>query len=278
MKKAKIIILAGQSNAVGVGHNKYLSRHFDRATEARFREGYDNILINYSSHAIKSNGFVKTRTNCTEAAKDTLGPEVGIARVLDAKCEGEQFFIVKCAFGGTGLCHDWLSESDPAHISGVEVDFNKAIQFIEPTPAGWCYNELVRLLDESIEILKRDGYEPTVCAFCWMQGENDAMTRENTDAYIGRYERLLGDLESRFAPYFENCRYIEAGVSKIWDFYKEMNANKREYAERSGHRYIDTIAAGLTTKNEPEEEPDIYHYDADAIVRLGELFGEAIID
>ena len=57
-----------------------------------------------------------------------------------------------------------------------------------------------------------------------------------------------------------------------------MNANKREYAERSGHKYIDTIAAGLTTKNEPEEEPDIYHYDADAIVRLGELFGEAIID
>ena len=278
MKQAKIIILAGQSNAVGVGHVKYLPKHFDKATEERFREGYDNILINYSSHAIKSHGFVKTRINCTEAAKDTLGPEVGIARILDEKCPGEQFFIVKCAFGGTGLCHDWISESNPAHVSGVEVDFSKAIQFIEPTPAGWCYNELVRLLGESIELLKGDGFEPTVCAFCWMQGENDAMTRENTDAYIDRYECLLGDLEARFAPYFENCRYIEAGISEIWEFYKEMNENKRAYAEKSGHRYVDTIAAGLTTKNEPEEEPDVYHYDADAIVKLGELFGAQIVE
>lgn len=277
MKKTKIIILAGQSNAVGVGFTKYLSKHFDAATEARFREGYDNILINYSSHAIKSHGFVKTRVNCTEAAKDTLGAEVGIARVLDAKYPDEQFFIVKCAFGGTGLCHDWLSESDPAHISGVEVDLCKAIQFIEPMPAGWCYNELVKVLTESIELLKRDGYEPTIHAFCWMQGENDAVTKENTDAYIGRYERLLGDLESRFAPYFENCRYIDAGISEIWDHHEELNANKREYAEKMGHKYIDTIAAGLTTKNEPEEEPDIYHYDSDSIVRLGELFAEAII-
>jgi hypothetical protein len=217
MKQAKIIILAGQSNAVGVGHAKYLPKHFDAATVARFREGYDNILINYSSHAIKSNGFVKTRTNCTEAAIDTLGPEVGIAKYLDEKCKGEQFFIVKCAFGGTGLCHDWVSESNPAHVSGVEVDFSKAIRFIEPNPAGWCYNELVRLLGESIDLLKRDGFEPTIHAFCWMQGENDALVRENTDAYIGRYERLLDDLRSRFAPYFENCRYIDAGISEIWE-------------------------------------------------------------
>ena len=278
MKKAKIIILAGQSNAVGVGFTKYLSKHFDAETEARFRAGYDNILINYSSHAIKSHGFVKTRINCTEAAKDTLGPEVGIAKALDEKCPDEQFFIVKCAFGGTSLWHDWVPKSDPAHVSGVEVDFSKAIQFIEPTPAGWCYNELVRLLEESIELLKGEGYEPTVHAFCWMQGENDALTKENTDAYIERYERMIGDLEREFAPYFEGCRYAEAGISEIWEFHKEMNANKREYAEKTGHRYVDTIAASLTTKNEPEEEPDIYHYDSDAIVRLGELFAEAIIE
>ena len=42
MKKAKIIVLAGQSNAVGVGYTKYLSKHFDEETVAKFYVGYEN--------------------------------------------------------------------------------------------------------------------------------------------------------------------------------------------------------------------------------------------
>ena len=47
MKKAKIIILAGQSNAVGVAHVKYLPRHFSEEKVAKFKEGYDGVLMNY---------------------------------------------------------------------------------------------------------------------------------------------------------------------------------------------------------------------------------------
>lgn len=73
MKKANVLILAGPSNAVGVGYTKYLTKHFDAETIAKFYSGYENVLINYISHGIKSNGFVKTTVNCTEATKDTLG-------------------------------------------------------------------------------------------------------------------------------------------------------------------------------------------------------------
>ena len=82
MKKANVIVLAGQSNAVGVGYTKYLSKHFDDQTVRKFYEGYENVQIDYLSHGIKSGGFVKTTVNCTEAAKDTLGPELGIAKYL----------------------------------------------------------------------------------------------------------------------------------------------------------------------------------------------------
>ena len=69
MKDAKIIILAGQSNAVGVGFVKYLRKSFSEADIKQFTEGFDKILINYTSHDIKSEGFVKTRINCTEKSK-----------------------------------------------------------------------------------------------------------------------------------------------------------------------------------------------------------------
>ena len=50
MKKANIIVLSGQSNAVGVGHVEYLPDHFDAARIQKWYDGYDNILINYFSH------------------------------------------------------------------------------------------------------------------------------------------------------------------------------------------------------------------------------------
>ena len=46
-KVAKIIILAGQSNAVGVGYQKYLPKHFPDSMVKRFMSGYKNILINW---------------------------------------------------------------------------------------------------------------------------------------------------------------------------------------------------------------------------------------
>ena len=43
MKKAKVILLSGQSNAVGVGHIKYMPKYFDEETVSTFRNGYEKI-------------------------------------------------------------------------------------------------------------------------------------------------------------------------------------------------------------------------------------------
>ena len=58
MKKAKVILLSGQSNAVGVGHIKYLPDYFDGETASKFKSGYENVLIRYISHNIKNQNFV----------------------------------------------------------------------------------------------------------------------------------------------------------------------------------------------------------------------------
>ncbi len=282
MKTAKIIVLAGQSNAVGVGYTKYLSTHFDEETVAKFYDGYENVQINYYSHGIKSNGFVRTTVNCTEAEKDTCGPELGIAKNLTQRYPNEKFFIVKCAFGGATLFNDWLSPSNglPYSTSALADEYPDIVQALNqgkhPT-AGWCYNEFVILLRDSIDMLKKAGYTPSICAFFWMQGESDSYAKELVENYISRYDNLLKDFRNTFAAYISDCIYVDAGISEKWLYYKELNAKKSEYAKKKGYYCLDTVGAGLTTTHEPLENPDTAHYDSDSIIKLGEMFAKKIV-
>lgn len=276
MKKAKIIILAGQSNAVGVAHEKYLPRHFSEEKVAKFKEGYDGILMNYYSHDMKSNGFVKTTLNCAEKGKDTFGPEIGIADYLSEKHPDEKIFIIKCAVGGTNIFYDWLPPSCKGEYQKESFGFGDTeSEFYRK--GGWLFNELIKVLGESISILEKQGYEPEICAFCWLQGESDAFEIETVEKYGERYENLLKDLNNAFGEYLKNCVYIDAGISEIWPYYREINAWKEEHATKTPNSfYINTIAEGLTTAKEPEPEVDIAHYDSDCTIKLGYLFAENI--
>lgn len=274
--KAEIIVLAGQSNAVGVGHVRYLPRHFSAERLERFEKGYENVLINYYSHDKKSNGFVKTTLGCTEVSKDTVGPEVGIADSLSLRYPDKTVYIVKCAFGGTNIVSDWAS---PARG-----DVYDALSFGDGDTAdkhyrrsGWCYNELIKIMNESIDMLISKGYEPEIRAFCWMQGESDAIDERTVAPYIKHYKMMLGDFEKSFSKYLGGCIYIDAAISEQWKYYKEINAQKLLHAGKTVNSFfIDTIANGLVTAKEPEDEVDIAHYDSDCIIKLGELFAEKI--
>ena len=279
MHKAEIIILAGQSNAVGVGHTKYLKDHFDAPIIKKFYNGYDSVLINYYSHAKKSDGFVPVTVNCTEVAKDTLGPEVGIAKYLFDHYPDRKFYIVKFAVGGVNLNYDWLSQSSGAPYSN-NASVNEVPNLLESLAkgqrpsAGWCYNGLKDLLHQSIDLLEKQGLDPKIKAFFWMQGESDACEKQHVIEYIRRYDNLLSDLNLEFKDYFDNCVYVDAGISNTWQFYDQMNKQKAAYAKDKGYKFIDTIANGLTTTREPIECPDVAHYDCDSTVKLGELFAK----
>ncbi len=280
MKKAKIIILAGQSNAVGVGHVKYLSKHFKDEKVKEWLDGYPNIKINYFSHDKKSGGFVNTTVGCTEVSKYTVGPELGIADALDEKYPGEEFYIVKCAFGGTSLYRDWLPPACDGYDAGSYADqYEHMIRSLEagmPIRASWCYNELIKITDESVKALEAEGLAPRIISFCWMQGEADGCDPAHTAAYAGRYDAMINGFKNAFPVYTVNCVFADAGISGVWPLYRELNEEKRKYAETHGNCvYIDTIEAKLRTENEPEE-PDIYHYDSDCVIKLGHLFADTV--
>ncbi len=268
MKKASVVVLAGQSNAVGVGFVKCLPYHFSEEKIDKLQNGHKNVMINYNSHDKESGGFCPVTFGCAEVAKYTLGPEVGIAENLSLRYPEHEIFIVKCAFGGADLHSEWISPS-ARNENTKTPNCGK--------PVGWCYDALIKIMNESLEYLEGQGYTPEIKGFCWMQGESDADTIERVTEYESLYNTMLSDFNTAYEKYLKNCIYVDAGISDIWNCYKEMNSFKLNYSKKADNRrYFDTLAHGLTTRNEPREDPDIYHYDSDSILKLGELFGAHI--
>ena len=280
MKRANIIVLAGQSNAVGCSYVECLKTHFPAERIQKLREGFENIKINYYSHDVKSGGFVKTAFNCSVSDEDTFGPEVGIAEALDEKYPGKEFFIVKLAFGGVTLYNDFLSPSsgdryDKTSYASQKEDAAKALMAGESFRPGWCCNELIKIVSESVKTLENEGYSPKIKAFCWMQGESDANSEAATVEYGHNYGAFISDFKSALSSYLDGCVFIDAGVSTVWERYVRMNEIKRKFAtDHSDCRFIDTIGAGLTTMNEPFGHPDIGHYDSESEIALGHLFAD----
>ncbi|MBQ7922096.1 MAG: hypothetical protein IJ325_05915 [Clostridia bacterium] len=282
MKTANIVILAGQSNAVGVGYTHYLSKHFPPEKVEKYNSGYENVRIHYYSHNNRSDEFTPVRTGNAVAAVTTFGPEVGMAEAFTEYYPGEEIFIVKCACGCMSLHRDFRSPSggapyDKDAFADQKPDILDAHSHGEEIRAGWCYNELVKITRESIEMLENAGYTPKIRGFCWMQGEADAEDREYVSQYGNLYDCMLHDFTETFGGYMERCLFADGAVSQRWAFHRELNAVKAEYA--ASHEncvYIDTIGAGLTTAHEPEGDPDTAHYDADSVIRLGRMFAETV--
>ncbi|MBQ4065974.1 MAG: hypothetical protein IJD10_07725, partial [Clostridia bacterium] len=249
-----VIVLAGQSNAVGVGHCAYLPRHFAGEELERFFQPYEKVKLRFHSHNFKNERFQPTTVGCSEENRDTFGPEVGIADALTARCPDREIYIVKCAFGATSLYHDWAGPYD-RFVTDEDGTARRPVGGSFDREAGWCLDELISLLEESLAALEEEGYAPEIRAFLWMQGESDADTAEHAAAYGRRYRHMIDAFGERFAPYLTECRHIDGGISEMWEFYREINAFKREFAEeREGCYFLDTIAEGLTTKKEPDGE------------------------
>lgn len=256
--KAHIILLMGQSNMVGRAQVKYLEQTATAKELAEYKAGYENIQIYY--HIDHKN------TDPTNIASDFVpvtlgqgsttvqfGPEVGLAEYLNKAFPGEKFYLIKCAWSGSGIANNY-------------------------TAGNWLYQEVLARTNIGIRKLKNAGLDPEIFAFCWMQGETDAMNKAQADAYLAN----MTDLFNRWLPIYKKyaapkgIAFIDAGISNVsqWTYYKTVNDAKVTYQTQGTNRYyIDTIAAGLTTLY---ENNDTSHYDSQSKIKLGRLFGEKI--
>ena len=266
-KPVDVVVISGQSNAVGCTHTNCISESISKNKYYEYIEGYPGIQIAYdcwtkdvvndktvyySQNKPKDKSFVKVMLGQGNSLS-TFGPEIGIAESLHEEYENK-LFLIKYACGASNLKDDWANRDTP------------------------MYGRFISYVKLQIENLKKMGYEPTIKAFCWMQGEGDA--------WDGYYQEYYDNLKGFVAYAREDLKeftgedtlpFIDAGISnsKLWQYYRQVNEAKKQFAEDSEYNYyIDTIAEGLHTDQEPFNEPDTAHYDSESEVKLGKLFAE----
>ena len=263
-KRARVILLAGQSNATGCSLNEYLKRNVTAEQYAEYQTGYDNVFINYycSGNNI-SNGFVKTSTNQGETT-DCFGPEVGLAEKLHEEYPNELFFIIKFAWGATDLYSQWLSPSSDGKT-------------------GYLYHNFVRFVNKNMQYLLSKGYNAKIEGMCWMQGESDSFFTTTATGYESNLRNFIKNMRTDFAKYakYDNIGFVDAYIANnpvFWVYCDLVNASKQAVAKDSIYNVvIDTNAYGLVCDQEPEGAPDIPHYDSLSQLQLGNLFAEQII-
>ena len=274
---SRIIVMAGQSNAAGVGHYQYLEQSLDEAKIEEINNGYDNVLMTGYCHGDLT-GFRKVSANkrsATVGTPGTFGFEIGLADRLSKVFPGETTYIVKYALGSTSLNYDWISPSS----SHIEIGINEQ-SYDHSKERGWLYTGLVECLTNTIAtISETTNTIPMVEAFMWMQGESDAVFEAATNYYLETFDNMMNDFTTTFA---KNISYkfalYDAAICETasWQLCKQINAIKRSRVNDS-NIYIDTNAR-LTTSFEPiGTSTDQAHYDAACYIDLGHMFADAYL-
>jgi len=263
-RKATVILLGGQSNASGVAQSDYLRQKVSAEQYAEYEAGYDNVYIHYYvSGTNASEGFVKCAANQGEAG-GFFGPELGMAQTLHETRPDELFFIIKCTWSGTNLYDQWLSPTSRGKT-------------------GELYRSFVRYVEASLKYLESKHYDVAIEGMCWMQGESDAFSVENATDYEVHLRNLIGDLRKKFSNYAAEggIAFVDAYIAAnpaYWVYYELVNRSKQAVADASPlNVVIDTVSHGLTCSEEPEDEPDLAHYDSLSEIKLGNLFAGELV-
>ena len=261
---AKVIVIAGQSNAAGTTFNSYLQKNGSAEQYAKYQNGFPNVKI-YFTCGSGSNGV--SHTNVVEEFVEvkigqgyvsyTFGPELALAAYLAENYPDEQFYIIKYAIGGTAMDIQWNA-----------LDANKR----------QCLDELEAKIDSGLALLEAEGLNPEILAFIWMQGEGDANPASRTAPYYNYQKALIGELRERYADYAVDgdVPFIDTEISNdgFWAASYMINDAKNDIAEESGRNYIiDTNYYGLTTRY---ENNDLAHYDSTSMILLGQLYAKKI--
>lgn len=261
-KKATVIILGGQSNASGCSRDEYLKKNVSKEKYAEYENGYDNVYINYYVSDMNiSHGFVKCSVRQGELG-DCFGPELGLAEKLHEEYPDENFFIIKCAWGGTNLFKQWLSPSSKGKT-------------------GKMYRTFEAFVKSSVKYLEKKNYDIEIAGMCWMQGESDSFSVKNATDYKENLTNLIKDVREKFNRYAsdDGIAFIDAYIADnpvFWVYCDIVNEKKREVSEMSDINFIVDTSSLICTE-EPEGNPDIPHYDSMSEIKLGNMFAEEVI-
>ena len=255
---AKVILIGGQSNAVGVSQNSELRKKIDADKYQEYLNGYSNVQIMYDNCSGNANSsFVNTKLG-QAVNTASFGPELGIAEYLAENFPNEKFYIIKYAMGGSILETQWYNAKTGA-VGELLTGFTSFVQ-------------------QGLAKIEAEGLTPKIIGFVWNQGESDAIWLPQSSRYYANQEGLVNYVRTTFADYAsaKGIGFMDAGiVGNIWNAYKNVNMQKYEFSLTSPiNFYIETTDYEII--NTLEENNDVAHYDSLGMIKLGQLYGAEI--
>ena len=255
---AKVILLGGQSNAVGVSLNSELQKNVSAEKFAEYTNGYSNVQIVYNNCSGNfSYKFVNTKIG-QAVNTDYFGPELGIAEYLSEHFPNEKFYIIKYAMGGSVLETQWYNAK-----AGTPLELLCGLE---------------NFAKQGLAALEDQGLEPQIIGFVWNQGESDSITLPQASRYYANQAGLVDYVRTIFADYAcaRGIGFFDAGiVSNLWPAYAYTNIQKYDYSLTSPiNFYIETT--DYPDINTLKENNDMAHYDSLAMIKLGHLYGAEI--
>lgn len=260
-----VILVAGQSNAVGFDSDPAAlpSDPRDRQILFWWRCGdpppsehdsssggrWERLQPQPKGHPLPFDEDRRQFGNFSHAAGG-FGPEMGLARTL-ASLTQRRLAVVKVAYSGTGLHSDW----DPRNAG----------------TSGACYRSLVAETREALRSLQRAGFDPSLRAIAWIQGESDCKA-EDAGRYRSRLVAFIGDLRQDLdSPgLFFLMGFNDRFNGPDDPFTKTVAAAQRAIARDVARcAFVDTDGATLANR---------YHFDAAGNLKIGRLLAEALID
>ena len=161
-------IIAGQSNAVGVGTDASELSPSPADEQTKFYY-YSRPQVNSAGEIIN----LESQKLDEEGSRMVFGPEMGLARSFYD--EGlKNIFIIKVARGATSMYEHWNPNS------------------------GIFYDKYIEEMDNALAQLEAEGYTYTINAFYLMQGEADMGSLEAANAYQTNLKRFIKAVRQHF--------------------------------------------------------------------------------
>ena len=310
-----VFVLSGQSNMEGstywthpTNNTPLLENYFEeRGLDfAPVRDGIENVMTTYYGFYHPS-GWTQAHTASTDKSTPEarltpnfqptkvgmgvgdrgdnpnpfFGPELGLAhKIAEYAPTDRPVHLIKCAFSGSGFTNGNYASSDP-DWSSREDDPKESLFYLLKT---YTHNSLN-------EIQERTGLTPVIKGFLWHQGESGG----GKPNYETSMRQHLADFKEEFKEYapdgekdniaFIDCTIYDGKGTSTLNYGTETNNAKWAIANESEDDLNFCINAnheegglGLEVGDDAKGGYNTYHYNTSDAFRLGEAYGQMIID
>jgi hypothetical protein len=249
--KTKVFILSGQSNMSGGGHVLAEGLRFEAAVGDKVRIWDASDVWGKRGTPGRWTSLNELQAIKKELGKDMIGPEFGFARAISELYPADEIHLIKVAKGGTPI--DWWLPDASGKENGRTA--------------------LLANLDTALEKIEGD-YE--IAGMLWMQGESDAKTQVDAEAYQAKLERLIALMREKtgepglpFVIGRLSSRILESPKFKM-PFVKIVQSGQEAVAKNVKNAYV-------VNTDDLSQRDDLVHFDQEGQMGLGKRFGEAMI-